>query len=124
MKKGMGFPALVIGSIIAVVAIFVIFIKLQNAPPSNDTIIFFYGDTCPHCANVEEFFVENKVEEKISFEKREVYNSAANAKLLAERAAVCSISQEDLGVPLLWTGKDCIRGDTDIIKYFKNQLGL
>jgi hypothetical protein len=43
---------------------------------------------------------------------------------MADRAAKCGLSKEQLGVPLLWTGSECFGGDVDIINYFKEKLGL
>ncbi|MGF3555291.1 MAG: hypothetical protein ACQXXF_08545 [Thermoplasmatota archaeon] len=33
--------------------------------PSKNEIVFYYGATCPHCKDVEEWMKKNKVEEKI-----------------------------------------------------------
>jgi len=125
MQKNFIFPAIVALALVAIVAIFVVLVKAKNAPPPDSTIIFFYGDTCPHCKNVEEFFTENDVASRISFEQREVYNSTANASLMADKYKKCGITNtNDMGVPLLWDGITCIQGDEPIINYFKSKLGL
>lgn len=121
MRKNFLFPAIIAVTIIAMMAIFVVLIQAKNAPPSDSTMIFFYGETCPHCKNVEEFFAENKVREKISFEEREVYNSTANAKIMNDRYNKCGITDpKEMSVPLFWDGTACITGDQPIIDYFNN----
>ena len=87
--------------------------------------IFFYGITCPHCAKVEEFFKENKIEEKFQFEKKEVYENKTNAKILILIAKKkCSLPENEIGVPFFWTGEKCIVGDEPIINYFKEKIAL
>jgi glutaredoxin len=85
--------------------------------------IYFYGEGCPHCAKVEEFLKENKVESKFQFVKKEVYNEKINAELLflvAQRK--CNLSMNQIGVPFLWSGSDCIIGDEPVIKFFKEKI--
>lgn len=89
-------------------------------------IILFYGDGCLHCANVDKYIADNKVEDMIKFERLEVFNNKDNAKLLSEKAISCEIDiSQGVIVPFLWLpkkswdGKNCIVGDQDIIKYFQ-----
>lgn len=84
-------------------------------------IILFYGDGCPHCVKVEEFIKENKVDEKISFEQKEVYHNKNNANELAAKAEICGLPTDSIGVPFLWSGSKCFVGDRDIIEFFKQQ---
>jgi glutaredoxin len=81
---------------------------------------YFYGNSCPHCANVEEFLKTWDGINKISLEQKEVWYNKDNANLMYSRAASCGIARSELGVPLLVTpeGK-CIGGDTPIIDYLK-----
>jgi len=94
---------------------------------NKDKIIFFYGDGCPHCANVEKFFQDNNVESKVQFEKQEVFNNKQNSSLMTKIATKkCNISENNLGVPFLWDGPDskCVLGDQDIINFFKQKIGI
>ena len=43
--------------------------KGKKSEPQN-TLIFFYGNTCSHCENVEEWMEENQVEEKVKIVKK------------------------------------------------------
>jgi hypothetical protein len=87
----------------------------------DSEMILFYGDTCPHCKNVDEFMVANKIEGKIEFRKLEVYNNQGNAQLLTQTAKNCGLdTTKGVGVPFFYDGKTCLVGDTDIINFFKN----
>jgi glutaredoxin len=98
--------------------IFVITLMVIN---KNSEMILFYGDTCPHCKNVDEFMTANKIEEKIEFRKLEVYNHQDNAQLLTQTAKNCGLdTTKGVGVPFFYDGKTCLVGDTDIINFFKN----
>jgi glutaredoxin len=108
--------------IIAVVAAVVVFSRINYRPPSG--IVYFYGDACPHCLNVEKFIEDNKIEDKVSFEKKEVFENEENAMELAGFAQKCRLSAANIGVPFLWDGSKCYVGDTDIINFFKQKAGV
>lgn len=120
--------------IIAIIVLVIIvgagaYFLAPKKPQANlsETILFF-GDGCPHCANVEKFIVENKVEDKIKITRKEVpFNGKTsselkdNAQLLGQLAIKCNISTDKIGIPFLWNGSSCVVGDTDIIKFFKEE---
>lgn len=95
--------------------------KKVEAPTSD--VVFYYGDTCPHCKNVEEFVAQNNVQEEFSFVSKEVYNDLNNSKELKLTAKKCGLEEKSVGVPLLWTGENCLVGDTDIIAFFQEKIG-
>ena len=89
----------------------------------NTDIIFFYGQECPHCQNVEKYFTENKTAGKIQFSQKEVYHNKDNKILMAEKAKACGIADSELGVPMLWTKDNkCLFGDKDIIDFFNQKM--
>jgi glutaredoxin len=88
---------------------------------SASEIILFYGKGCPHCAVVEEYIKENNIQDKVSFVQKEVYYNQDNAKELLEKAKICGIPTNSIGVPFLWDGKNCLIGDRDIINFFKQK---
>lgn len=94
----------------------------EKKSPTPEGIILFYGDGCPHCGNVEAYIKEHKLTEKLTFDQLEIFNNKDNSNLFTEKAAICQIPQERLGVPLLWDGAKCYEGDQDIIKFFKDKL--
>lgn len=96
--------------------------KPGNQQAEQSQIVLFYGIGCPHCATVEEYIKENKIEEKISFIQKEVYYDRGNADELAEKVKICGIPESYVGVPFLWDGKKCFIGDVDIINFFKEKI--
>jgi len=103
----------------------------KNAvPPSNPTtnptgIVVYFGDTCPHCKIVEEFINNNKINEKVTFEQKEVYNNQANAKEMTEHAKTCNMDVTDgVPVPFLWDGQKCLIGQDEVIAFFKDKAGI
>jgi len=93
---------------------------------SNSPIIVFTGDGCPHCEIVKDFLVENDISSKVGFQFKEVWYNRDNAKIMEEKANICQISQEQLGVPMLFDGSSstCLIGDPDIIDFFKQKAGI
>lgn len=86
--------------------------------------VFYYGDACPHCKDVEKWFEENKVEEKMKFTKKEVWSNRQNAAELGKVAASCGLDVNNIGVPFLYAEEECLIGTPDIIKYFSDKLGI
>ena len=93
----------------------------EPAPATPTAHEYFWGDGCPHCEVVEEFFSTWENRDKVAIDKKEVWSSAANAKILQQRAEYCGIRPSEVGVPFLFTpnGK-CLSGDEPIIDFFKN----
>lgn len=86
-------------------------------------MVYFYSKTCFHCVNVENFFKNSKIEEKVQFEKKEVSQDPQNAKLLILLAKKrCKFKEKEIGVPLFWTGTKCVMGDQPIIDYFRETI--
>lgn len=111
--------------ILAVLTYF--YIQKQNNALDIDknSNILYYGDTCPHCKIVEEFMINNSIDEKISIIQKEVYNNITNGNELLKVGKTCEIAKEYIGaVPLLYSEGKCYLGDKDIIEYFKIKLGI
>ncbi|KKT70402.1 MAG: hypothetical protein UX09_C0032G0002 [Candidatus Uhrbacteria bacterium GW2011_GWE2_45_35] len=125
MKKDLLFPIIISATILIIVGLFVVLLKLTHPTPIESGLTFFYSDSCPHCTNVEAFFAENNVEEKITFNKIEINSSVENTQFFYDVNLACGITKtEEMGVPLLWDGISCVNGDEPIITYFENQLAL
>jgi glutaredoxin len=95
--------------------------QITENPPETKSVILFYGDTCPHCQDLEKWIVENKIEEKVEFSSLEVYNNESNRDLLIEKATTCGIT-DNIGVPFLWTGENCLIGNEQIQQFFENKI--
>jgi len=111
----------------AIVLVFSFLVLLKNQPINQQSeqsqIILFYGIGCPYCAKVEEFIKENQIEKTIPFVKKEIYFNRQNAKELEEKAKICEIPENEVGVPFLWDGEKCFLGEVDIINFFKEKIG-
>ena len=102
----------------------------QGTPTPADTTvpgaiaILFYGNGCPHCANVEKWLSDNKVAEKVKFDTREVWYNKDNSNLLAEKAKACNIAEDQVGVPFLFdtVNNKCYVGEIDVENFFKSKL--
>ena len=115
---------------VALVALVLVWFIAKNPQTGNDngftdttsTLSLYYREDCPHCKNVEKYLFENKVEEKIKIDHKEVLNNIKNNNELMTRAANCSLDLTAVGVPLLYDKGACYVGDTDIINYFQSRI--
>lgn len=103
------------------------FLYIANNQPQKEQATapqgyeYFWGDGCPHCANVETFLSGWDKAGTINLTKMEVWKNQTNASLLQKRAASCGIPDDKVGVPLLYTPDgQCISGDQPIISFLQN----
>jgi glutaredoxin len=92
----------------------------------NTTILdltLFYGNACPHCADLEKWMQENKIEEKIKIIKKEVYDNQQNAQELTQAAKKCGLTTNSIGVPFLFAEGRCLIGTSDIISFLSQKAG-
>jgi glutaredoxin len=90
----------------------------------GSNIVFFYGNTCPHCAEAEKWMQENKVEEKIPIVKKEVYDNRQNAEELIDAARSCGLPTDNIGVPFLYAEGKCLIGTPDVMSYLSQKAGI
>jgi glutaredoxin len=93
----------------------------QNSKPapSDGKLILYYRDGCPHCVNVEKFMADNGVQEKlVNLQIKEGAINQDNSNEMLKYAKQCQIPLDLVGYPFLWTGSNCLLGDSDIINYF------
>ena len=87
----------------------------RDIKAQDNKAILYYGNGCPHCAEVEDFIKKNTFD--FSIEQKEIYQNKINAE---EFNKVCSeegISLMDRGVPFLYAEDECFIGDKQIIFY-------
>jgi hypothetical protein len=88
-------------------------------------IVLFYGDGCPHCKDVEDFILQNKIDEKIKITRMEVWHNKSNAALLGQIAKQCGIIGNSVGVPFLYDGNNkCYLGEVDVPNFLKDKTGI
>lgn len=95
---------------------------IDNNSTVNSDIILYYGDGCSHCKIVEDFIKENDIDKKVVFVRKEIFNNEQNRLDIQQKAKICNIDTNTIGVPFLWDGSRCIIGDKDVILFFKNKL--
>ncbi len=83
-------------------------------------MIFFTGDDCPPCEEVEDYIESQDILDKADLLILEVYNDLENAQLFEEKFNKCSPQPRTYGVPLLWDNQFCIVGPIEIINYLEN----
>jgi len=113
----------IIAGVVLIVAL-IVFFYFKNTVTAPEGIILFYGDGCSHCKIVDDFISQNKIEDKVKFTRLEVFNNKDNAGILLQKVGICKIDQNNIGVPFLWDGKNCLVGDVDIINFFKNTANV
>ena len=96
--------------------------KMPVNLPLKNSLVLYYGLTCPHCKEVEEWMKKNKIEEKIKVEKKEVWYNKENAAELQEVAKFCSLDPTSIGVPFLWADGKCYIGTPDVEKVLTEKL--
>ncbi|HRX64004.1 MAG TPA: cytochrome c biogenesis protein [Candidatus Absconditabacterales bacterium] len=93
---------------------------------SAQEYIFFYGNGCPHCASVENFFQENNVVEKYDVDVREMYFNRDNLDTFYYYIDKLGIDNSRAGVPFLVIDNDSncnyLMGDVKIIDFFESLI--
>jgi glutaredoxin len=115
----------ILGLVLAGAAIFFFVFRKPAGNIDLSGIILFYGQGCPHCKNVDDYLKQNSIEDKVRFQKLEVFYNSKNADLLGQLAQRCGLNNETIGVPFLWNGASstCASGDADVINFFKSKIG-
>ena len=85
-----------------------------------NTYEYFWGNGCPHCKVVADFFDSSDKDEKVKLVKYEVWYDKTNAKIMEDRYSKCDPKPTGaMAVPFMVTpdGK-CLIGDQPIIDLF------
>ncbi|MCX6723527.1 MAG: hypothetical protein NT094_05740 [Candidatus Staskawiczbacteria bacterium] len=96
------------------------FTIIPTTPPSG--IIYFYWQSCPHCAQVDNYITANNIAQKVSFTKLETFNNTDNDNLMKSKATLCGLSTNAIGVPFVWDGSKCYIGTPDVINFFSQYI--
>jgi len=89
------------------------------AEVKKDAIYLFWGQGCPHCAQVNQFFEEKGFYDKYPIDKREVYSNRENATLLNEYYEEYRVPLDHRGVPAVFIGDNYLIGGLDIPNQFE-----
>ncbi len=94
----------------------------------NPDLVFFWGEGCPHCKNVEDWISENNATDSAKINFKEVYNSESDRtdffNTVKKYCPELIAKDGGIGVPTAFnpaTNK-CIQGDTPIIEFLSSKL--
>lgn len=90
----------------------------------KDSIVLFFHEECLYCTKVDNYLANNNVQKKVEFTRLNVLQSDYNRSELQDKAQICGLEIESIGVPFLWDGpnKKCVVGYVDIIEFFQKKL--
>ncbi len=141
MSKKNIFLSLLIVVILFVLA-FVIFQEEAKAPEKNIEVnttkissesenistsvevVYYYGEECPHCKDVLKFLEENKISEKVEFQKKEVWHNKNNSDEMMKKVEECGLNSSTVGVPFLYAEGKCLIGTPKVEGFFKSKAGI
>jgi glutaredoxin len=98
--------------------------SITPSPAAQSNIIYFYSNTCAHCAETEKWMEENKIEQKITLIKKEVNDNQQNAQELVKAAVSCGLQSNTVGVPFLYAEGKCFIGSPDVQAYLAKKAGI
>lgn len=97
--------------------------EATNSGPvaGNKDMILFYGDGCPACKALDQLIKEKGIDEKLSYDSKEVYYNKENSNQLVAKARECGLNTDSIGIPFLWADGNCHIGVEPIMNYFEGK---
>jgi len=95
----------------------------QIEAKQSTCLYFFYGNGCPHCAQVESFI--NQLEKgypNLEINKFEIYTNRQNAVLLNNYFDAYDIPDNQRGVPIIFIANKYLVGDKPILENLENEI--
>ena len=96
-----------------------VLVLAQDAPKKK--AYYFFGETCPHCKNVDEYFKANGIYDKYEITKLEVMSNPFNGKIFLEIGKAFGKSDWG-GVPTIVFEDKYLIGDEPIIESFEKEI--
>ena len=92
----------------------------EKYPVGKGEMVFFWGEGCSHCVNVEKYFQENgNLDQKLNIKKIEVFNDTKGQQTFMDIVKECKLGRA--GVPTFYQDGKCVQGDTPIIEELKKK---
>jgi len=85
-------------------------------------VYFFYGEGCPHCANVEPFIAEMEQKYPLRVYGFDIYNNRSCLSLFDEYSSLYGLPMERRGVPTVFVADSYFVGDTPILEGFEEAV--
>ncbi len=111
--------------VIAVVGYFGynLFFANSSNPSQPADAVLFWGQGCPHCETVKKYIDDNKINQKLVIDQKEVYYNKANQALMEKAAKQCQMdTSQGLGVPFATIDGKCFVGDQPIIDALNQKI--
>lgn len=106
-----------------IIPLLIILLFSPIAFAQENCVYFFYGNGCPHCANVEPLILELQQKyPEANIQSIEVYTNRDNLLLMNYLFDKYNISQQYRGVPAAFIANEVIIGDTPIIQNLENKI--
>lgn len=88
---------------------------------NNPVIILYYSDECPHCQAVRDFIASNNLVKPTNLVEKEITKNSDNNKELIEILShKCHMTGNSVDLPVLWDGKTCEFGESNVITFLQN----
>lgn len=128
----MGKKGIIIGIIIVFILVGATYLVTQMVPTKQEStstaeaqkkfdktkMYYFWGDGCPHCAELDKWIKQNNITQKVKFTKLEVWKNAQNAALMNVAVDLCKQPQEGMGVPFVYYNGKCYVGTVEAQEAF------
>lgn len=100
--------------------------KSSSVPDNQADMILFWGDGCPHCATLDKYINDNKLNDKFKINRKEVWYNKTNQALLESTVKSCQPAIDTsggMGVPFAYinSSKSCLVGDQPIIDWLNGK---
>lgn len=80
---------------------------------NKNAMYYFWGDGCPHCADLDKWVKEKGYDKTVKYTKLEVWKNPDNAALLEVVAQFCKLEKTGMGVPFIYYNGKCVTGTPD-----------
>lgn len=109
--------------ILGVFLILLLFFQLNIiSVKANENPILFWGVGCTYCEELKETVKEEKLEESISIEYKEIYNNKEDLTLFKEKIKECNVPNEQAVIPMVYIDGICTFGVDDSMKILKAKI--
>lgn len=87
-------------------------------------IAYYYWLTCPHCVELNKYFEENDIYDKVEFEKKEIFVNTTNAKEFSTVISMLGLDPATVWVPFMYekTTKEHFIGGNTIIEFIESKI--
>lgn len=110
-----------------VIGIVVAFIAMISVSSAQEYILF-YGNGCPHCAKVEQYIKDNKIDQKFDIDMKEIYFNRTHLVDLQTYLTKLHLDTHHIWVPFLVINNqnECsyVNGSQPIIDFFQAKLDM